>query len=246
MSMKAEKKEYYEKLPLYCQLAETIEKKIDSGEWNVGTCIPSERELSSICNMSRITVRKAIDELERKGKLEKVQGKGTYVLNHQIVQNLNAVYSFSKEMEKQGKITSTKLIERSIIPADARVARNLKIEAGSPVIYLKRLRCDESGQAIMVEKTYFDKDKYPYVLEMDFDKDGLYKTLEEKYGLKIDKATERFKACELTLSECQLLDCPIRQYGLLVRRTSYSGNQLVCYSSIVSKGDIFEFTVSLG
>ena len=149
-------------------------------------------------------------------------------------------------MEKQGKITSTKLIERSIIPADARVARNLKIEAGSPVIYLKRLRCDESGQAIMVEKTYFDKDKYPYVLEMDFDKDGLYKTLEEKYGLKIDKATERFKACELTLSECQLLDCPIRQYGLLVRRTSYSGNQLVCYSSIVSKGDIFEFTVSLG
>lgn len=244
--MKAKKKEYYEKLPLYCQLAETIEKKIDSGEWNVGTCIPSERELSSIYNMSRITVRKAIDELERKGKLEKVQGKGTYVLNHQIVQNLNAVYSFSKEMEKQGKITSTKLIERSIIPADARVARNLKIEAGSPVIYLKRLRCDESGQAIMVEKTYFDKDKYPYVLEMDFDKDGLYKTLEEKYGLKIDKATERFKACELTLSECQLLDCPIRQYGLLVRRTSYSGNQLVCYSSIVSKGDIFEFTVSLG
>lgn len=221
-------------------------EKIDSGEWNVGTCIPSERELSSIYNMSRITVRKAIDELERKGKLEKVQGKGTYVLNHQIVQNLNAVYSFSKEMEKQGKITSTKLIERSIIPADARVARNLKIEAGSPVIYLKRLRCDESGQAIMVEKTYFDKDKYPYVLEMDFDKDGLYKTLEEKYGLKIDKATERFKACELTLSECQLLDCPIRQYGLLVRRTSYSGNQLVCYSSIVSKGDIFEFTVSLG
>ena len=230
MSMKAEKKEYYEKLPLYCQLAETIEKKIDSGEWNVGTCIPSERELSSIYNMSRITVRKAIDELERKGKLEKVQGKGTYVLNHQIVQNF----------------TSTKLIERSIIPADARVARNLKIEVGSPVIYLKRLRCDESGQAIMVEKTYFDKDKYPYVLEMDFDKDGLYKTLEEKYGLKIDKATERFKACELTLSECQLLDCPIRQYGLLVRRTSYSGNQLVCYSSIVSKGDIFEFTVSLG
>ena len=67
--------EYYQKLPLYCQLAETIEKKIDSGEWSVGTCIPSERELSSIYNMSRITVRKAIDELERKGKLEKVQGK---------------------------------------------------------------------------------------------------------------------------------------------------------------------------
>lgn len=246
MSMKTETREYYQKLPLYCQLAETIEKKIDSGEWNVGTCIPSERELSSLYNMSRITVRKAIDELERKGKLEKVQGKGTYVLNHQIVQNLNSVYSFSKEMEKQGKITSTKLLERSIIPADARVAKNLKIEKGEPVIYLKRLRCDETGQAIMLEKTYFEKSKYPYLMDLDFNKDGLYKTLEKKYGIKIDKATERFKACELTLSECQLLDCPIRQYGLLVRRTSYAGEQLVCYSITVSKGDTFEFTVSLG
>lgn len=239
-------KEYYQKLPLYCQLAETIEKKIDSGEWNVGTCIPSERELSTMYNMSRITVRKAIEELERKGKLEKVQGKGTFVLNQKIVQNLNAVYSFSREMEKQGKITSTKLLERSIIPADARVARNLKIEEGTPVIFLKRLRCDESGQAIMVEKTYFEESRFPYVMDMDFNSVGLYKTLEERYGIKIDKATERFKACELTSSECQLLKCPIRQYGLLVRRTSYSGDQLICYSSIVSKGDTFEFTVSLG
>lgn len=238
--------EYYQKLPLYCQLAETIEKKIDSGKWSVGTCIPSERELSSIYNMSRITVRKAIDELERKGKLEKVQGKGTFVLNHKIVQNLNSIYSFSREMEKQGKITSTKLLERTIIPADARVAKNLKIDEGKPVIFLKRLRCDESGEAIMIEKTYFEKSKYPYVMDMDFKNGGLYKTLEEKYGVKIDKAIERFKACELTLSECQLLNCPIRQYGLLVRRTSFAGEQLVCYSSIVSKGDIFEFTVSLG
>lgn len=238
--------EYYQKLPLYCQLAETIEKKIDSGEWSVGTCIPSERELSSIYNMSRITVRKAIDELERKGKLEKVQGKGTFVLNHQIVQSLNSIYSFSREMEKQGKITSTKLLERTIIPADARVAKNLKIAEGEPVIFLKRLRCDESGEAIMIEKTYFEESKYPYVMDMDFETGGLYKTLEERYGVKIDKATERFKACELTLSECQLLNCPIRQYGLLVRRTSFAGDQLVCYSSIVSKGDTFEFTVSLG
>lgn len=238
-------KEYYQRLPLYCQLAEKIENKIDSGEWAVGSCIPSERELSSQYEMSRITVRKAIDELERKGKLEKVQGKGTFVLNHQIVQNLGSVYSFSKEMEKQGRISSTKTLAREIIPADARVAKNLKIEEGTSVIFLKRLRCDEDGKAIMVEKTYFEESKYPFVMDMDFNNVGLYKTLEEKYGIKIDRAIERFKACELTLSECQLLNCPIRQYGLLVRRLSYSENELVCYSSIVSKGDTFEFTVSL-
>ena len=159
-------KEYYQKLPLYCQLAEEIEK-IDAGEWNPGECIPSERELSAIYNMSRITVRKAIDELERKGKLEKIQGKGTFVSNHSIVQSLGTVYSFAKEMGKQGKITSTKLLERSVIPADSKLAKNLNLDEGTSVIFIKRLRCDELGHAIMVEKTYFEKNRFSYLLDLD-------------------------------------------------------------------------------
>lgn len=236
----------FQKIPLYCQLAEIIEEKIDSGEWKPSSCIPSERELSMKYNMSRITVRKAIDELERKGKLEKIQGKGTYVLSRSIVQNLGDVYSFSKEMEKQGKITSTKLIERKIIPADNQISKNLGVDESVPIIYLKRLRCEESGQAIMIERTYFEFNKFPFIMEMDLNNVSLYKTLEEDHGVKIDKAIERFKACELTASESQLLQAPLRQYGLLVRRTSFANGELVCYSSIVSKGDIFEFTVRLG
>ena len=238
-------KEYYQKLPLYCQLAEEIETKIDAGEWNPGECISSERELSAIYNMSRITVRKAIDELERKGKLEKIQGKGTFVSNHSIVQSLGTVYSFAKEMEKQGKITSTKLLERSVIPADSKLAKNLNLDEGTSVIFIKRLRCDELGHAIMVEKTYFEKNRFSYLLDLDLDHLSLYKTLEDEYGVHIDRAIERFKACELTSSECELLDCPLHQYGLLVKRASYFKDQPVCCSSIVSKGDIFEFTVTL-
>lgn len=236
----------FEKLPLYFQLAENITEKIDQGIWQIGDCIPSERELSAMYNMSRITVRRAIDELEKMGKLEKVQGKGTFVRNQAYVQSLNSVYSFSAEMEKQGKISSTLLIDRQVIQANHSIAKELQIEAGQAVIYLERLRCGPQQEPLMYEKTYFDASKYGFVMDIDLDNKPLYKTLEQEYGIQIDRALERFKACELMRKESQLLNCPPRQYGLLVRRTSFSKDSLVCFSSLVSKADTFEFTVQLG
>ncbi len=235
---------YTNRLPLYCQLAEIIEEKIDSGIWKEGMLIPSERELCTLYNMSRITVRNAIHELVQKGKLEKIQGKGTYVSDKSIVQNLGNVYSFSKEMEKQGKISSTKLVKKEIIKASLKIANALNINENDEVIYIERLRCAEFTP-IMLEKTYFPKDKYEFVWDIDLNKQPLYNTLEIEYGITIDYAIETFKACELNSYESKLLNCKSLHYGLLVNRKSYCEGRIVCYSSIVSKGDSFEFTVRL-
>lgn len=235
---------HYDRLPLYCKLADIIEEKIDSGVWKKGMMIPSERELCRQYDMSRITVRNAIDGLVRQGKLEKVQGKGTFVQGKSIIQNLGNVYSFSREMEKQGKISSTKLVCRELMKADAKAARALGIDEDEEVIYVERLRCAENVP-IMLEKSYFPKERCGYVWDIDLNRQPLYKTLEEQYGVVINKAIETFKACELNSYECKLLKCQPKQYGLLVKRTSYSNDRIICYSSIVSKGDAFEFTVKL-
>lgn len=237
--------EAYNKVPLYCQLAESIEEKINDGTWKQGTKIPSERELSVLYGMSRITVRNAIDELARQGKLEKVQGKGTFVLSKSIIQNLGNVYSFSKEMEKQGKISSTKLIQKNFMKADKKLADHLGVNEGEPIVCIERLRCADNDVPIMIERTYFVLEAYNFVLNIDLEKESLYKSLENKYGVIINKAIETFKACELNPLECKQLHCAKNQYGLLVKRTSYSNDRIVCYSTIVSKGDIFEFTVKL-
>ena len=233
-----------DKLPLYWKLAEIIEEKIDNGDWKKGKPIPSERDLCKMYSMSRITVRKAVDELVRQGKLDKVQGKGTYVMGTSVVQNLGNVYSFSQEMEKQGKISSTKLVTRKTIEVEGKLARNLGVDDGTEVIYLERLRCAEDAP-IMLERSYFPKEKFKFIFDIDLNKEALYRTLEDRYGVVIDRAIERFKACELNSYECKMLNCKMPQYGLLVRRTSYSKESLVCYSIIVSKGDTFEFTVQL-
>lgn len=235
----------YNKIPLYCQLAETIEEKIDDGTWRTGTKIPSERELTQMFNMSRITVRNAIDELSRQGKLDKVQGKGTFVLSRSIIQNLGNVYSFSKEMEKQGKISSTILVKKELIQADHKLADRLGVDVNDNLIYVERLRCADGKIPIMIERSYFSYKKYPFVYQLDLEHKSLYKSLENEYGIIINKAVETFKACELNSMECKMLNCPKKQYGLLVKRTSYCEDRIVCYSTIVSKGDIFEFTVKL-
>lgn len=236
--------EAFNKIPLYCKLADIIEDQINSGKLKKGQKIPSERELCKIYDMSRITVRMAIDELVRQGKLEKVQGKGTFVLSRSIIQNLGNVYSFSRKMEKQGKISSTQVVKKAIINAELKIAKNLGLNEGDRVVYLERLRCAEEVP-ILLEKTYFPIERFEFLINIDFDEKGLYKTLEEDYGIRINKAIETFKATELNSVECNMLHCPKNQYGLLVKRTSYCEDKIVCYSTIVSKGDVFEFTIKL-
>lgn len=234
-----------EKTPLYFRLSEEFSEKINDGTWQLGSRIPSERELVSMYGLSRITVRNAIEACVRQGKLERIQGKGTFVVNRSIVQSLGNLYGFSQEMERQGKISSTKLLSRVIIAATEKLAAHLNVVPDSSVIFLERLRCAEGDTPILVERTYFPLDEYEFVLDIDLANRSLYRTLRDEYGIRINRAVEVFKACELDPLECRLLNCRKNQYGLLVKRTSYMDDRLICYSTIVSKGDVFEFTTEL-
>lgn len=236
-----EKKENHTK---YSILAAKMEENIASGVWKKGTAIPSERDLIKIYDVSRITVRKAIEELEKQGKLERIHGKGNFVIGKSIVQNLGNLYSFTREMEKQGKVSKTKVIKVSVEPADYRIALRLGIDEGEDIIYIERLRCADD-EPIMIEKSYFDKKQYEFLLDVDLNQHSLYKTLEIDHGVMINKATETFRACMLTNEESKTLGCKKNQYGLLVKRTSFSDVKVVCYSTTVASGDTFEFTIKL-
>ncbi|MDQ0363175.1 GntR family transcriptional regulator [Breznakia pachnodae] len=233
-----------DKLPIYYKLAKKIEENIEKGIWRKGEPIPSERELIKIYNVSRITVRNAIDELVKQGKLEKIQGKGTFVLGKSIVQNLGNLYSFTREMEKQGKISSTKVLNISIMKASLKLALHLGIKENDEVIYIERLRCADK-EPIMIDRSYFSKEKFGFLLDIDLTKKSLYKTLENEYGVYINKAIETFSGCMLTDEESEKLGCAKHQYGLLVKRTSFMDEKVVCYSTTVASGDTFEFTIKL-
>ena len=236
-------KENMDKTPLYCRLADSLRNQIFEGKYKVGDRMPSERELCDKYSVSRMTVRLAIAELVRDGQIQKIQGKGTYVQQEPIVQDMNNVYSFSKEMDRQGKINSTKVVTKAVLDADEKLARKLGIHEGDSIIYLERLRYSDK-EAIIVEKSWFPYEDFDYLMDCDLSK-GLYKTLEEDHDTPIDEADEVLQATVLNQRECSLLNCPPGQYGIMVERLAYCRKKPVSYSIIVSYGSTLEFKIHL-
>lgn len=102
--------------PLYLQLSESLIKKITK-EMEVDDLLPSERKLAYIYDVSRTTVRLALDSLERKGYILRKQGKGSYVIDrHNKLINLGDMYSFTNQMEAIRKKPHTSLLDTLIIP----------------------------------------------------------------------------------------------------------------------------------
>src|SRR5690554_3470225 len=115
------------KLPLYLQLMADIIQKIEQGDYSENEKLPSERELCDIYNLSRITVRNALQELEQEEYIYKLHGKGTFVTPKSYKQKLVKVYSFTEEMKKLGKVPQTKVLSFDIIPVDQRLSRKMNL-----------------------------------------------------------------------------------------------------------------------
>ena len=172
--------------PLYVQLKDYILRFVEN-ELAYDDQIPSEPQLMARYSGSRTTVRKAIDELVREGKLYKVQGKGTYVSRKKVVQGLSDLISCTYELRKLGFEPYYRLLLEKVIPANPSVASNLKLNSREPVFTTQRISIIE-GEPFNFTKSYLP---YKYVLGIgayDFEKDSLYKVLEDTYKIQLIKS----------------------------------------------------------
>lgn len=128
-----------ERVPKYFALKKELIQKIEEEEFGPECPIPSERELMEQYQVSRITVRRAIDELVTGGYLYKVQGKGTYVKSDDYSQNLFAITSCTDDVIRLGRNPSKKVTVSEIVPADAKRARLLNTAVGDELFRLERI-----------------------------------------------------------------------------------------------------------
>ncbi len=141
-------------IPLYEQLKNIIEKKINSGELKENDQLPSERELGERYKVSRITVRQAIALAEREGLVKRVHGIGTFVNRPKIRQALNVVDTFQSTVEQQGLIASTKLINTDTITSDFQLSRILNISTMDKVLNMKLVGYGNESPIVYYD-TYF-------------------------------------------------------------------------------------------
>ena len=127
-------------VPLYYQLKRAIEQLIDSGEWPPDTQVPSERRLCEQFNISRITVRQALADLEREGRLVRSHGRGTYVAELAIKKPVFPLVSFTHDVREHGLEPGARVLQFEIAPPAPDVTAALELKPGEQMLLLKRLR----------------------------------------------------------------------------------------------------------
>lgn len=141
-------------IPLYRQLANIIKEGIEIGEYKPDSQIPTESVLSQKYNISRITVRKALEELTDEGLLVRKQGKGTFVHTGESIQSNYPFMPFNEAVQKVGKNPSTKLVSYTLEIPSQRISNYLGLGIGENAITLKRLRFADNVP-IILETDYY-------------------------------------------------------------------------------------------
>ncbi len=175
--------------PKYKKLEDEIYKKIVNYEPN--QIIPSERELCELYDASRMTVRKAVDNLVAKGYLYKIKTKGTFVSQQKFRKLYNNLTGFTQEVEDAGGTVRSVIISFEEIPATDVISKKLKIPENELVYKLVRLRCKDDIPFIL-DESYFPKNLVH--LDEEIIKGSIYAYVENELNLKIVNSIQELSA----------------------------------------------------
>ena len=233
-------------IPLYFQLKNILLEYITEHHQDKDAPIPTEVDISSHFNISRPTVRQAINSLVVEGYLYRIKGRGTFISKPKINQDfLQALESYNAEMRKKGLVPSTKLLSREVIACDDKVAEALKLEPGSRVIKLSRLRYANEDPIVFVV-TYLQYDRFPDFVNRNLETESIYEILENDYKLIIDKAVRSLESILAGSFEAELLHMdkgsPIQYFESIAY---ISGEIPIEFSIAKYRGDRNKFTFEL-
>ncbi len=224
---------------LYMQLADTLLMQIKDGVYADGRLLPSERELCETYSVSRTTVRQALHELTLKGYTKCIQGKGTVLVDGQLRQELNSIYSFDEDMRKLGKRPDTKILDFVQIVASGKIANTLGLTDHESVYRIMRLRL-ANEEPMLLETNYLPCSRFPGLTPEMLENQSMYKVLLSQYGFEATMAEETFEPILLRQMEAQLLGMESHALGLLIERISYEGSKPVEISKSVSPSSKFK------
>lgn len=192
-------------IPYYYQLKLILQQYLETEHQNPADPIPTEEYLSEIFNISRPTVRQAINELVVEGRLYRVKGKGTFVSEPKIDQTLTMrIESYENEMRQQGITPKTDTLKFQVSPASDKVASRLNIPPGEDVVELWRLRY-ANNEPVVLSITYLPCSRCPDFNEDTIQNDSLYLTLKAVYGYEVAWISRSMEATLATEYEAEVL-----------------------------------------
>lgn len=229
--------------PLYAQIREALREELARME--PGQAIPPEGDLQARFEVSRITVRKAVDDLVTEGLLVRQQGRGTFVQHPKLTHELNMITSWTEQLLAAGFTFRTVQLETEEIAPPKRIAVSLELGAEQQVFALRRLRMvSEEPMTLMLN--YLPSRLVPGLGEKMARHESLYEVLEKYYGLIAARAMDVVETRTATDEEAKRLRIENWAPLLCVTRVSYlqDGRPLEVGVAI-SRGDRYRYRVEL-
>jgi GntR family transcriptional regulator len=234
-------------IPYHYQLTEIIRKLISQEQWKPGDKLPSEREFCETFEISRITVRKALDSLASEGLIQTNKGIGTFVSEQKYLEKWASFpIGFTDSLAEQGYRIETQVLTFETIPFTEKISKELELSPGDLVLHLHRLRF-VAQVPILIVSSYLPHYLVPEIEKINFTHKSLYQVLRSNYGLTIDKVKRGIEAVAATEKEAKLLHIELGAPLLQIESTSYTPEgKPIEYFIAKRRGDRtrFEFELS--
>jgi len=177
--------------------------------------LPTERQLADMLQVSRLTVRRALDELTVENLVYRIQGSGTFVRPTRIAKSMELT-SFSEDMRSRGLVPGSSAIHVTEEPAGAQLAALLELSPGTPVTSVRRVRTAD-GAPMCLERIQIPTHVAPGLTSQDLT-GSLYELLATRYGVVIDRADQSIRATVLDADDAGRLRVPTYSPAFEVRR----------------------------
>ena len=209
-------------------------QKIESGEWVQNKKVPSENELAETFEVSRMTARRALQELTEQGILIRSQGSGTFVATFKSQSSLLEIRNIADEIQDRGHQHTAQIIRLESIKPTNDLAILLNVAPNECIFYSEILHF-ENNEAIQLEQRYVNAKLVPHYIDQDFSKvtPHEYLTLEAP----LTEATHEIEAVIAEQSICEHLNIEQTTPCLQVKRRTWSTMGVVSVGLLTSPGN---------
>jgi GntR family phosphonate transport system transcriptional regulator len=188
--------------PVYRQICRIIKDDIRN-HYMSGDMLPSEQVLARRFQVNRHTVRRAVDELIRAGHVDRVHGKGIFVMNPSVDYAIHATTRFTETLESQNRRTVSKVLENCREIAHGRIARKLNLSHGAPIIHLKTMRVVDHLPFCLSDH-YFPSPGYDPILD-GYEGGSLHRYISGRCGVRLRRVGSLISAVSPDKEDCRML-----------------------------------------
>lgn len=229
---------------LYLQIKDIYKNKILSEEIKRGDKIPSEIEIQREFDVSRITARQAILELEKEGMVKRGRGKGTFVIWQKgIEEDLSHIKSFTEEMISRNRIPGTQSLTISKVKVDDKIAKEYNIDKKEEMYCVKRVRTADDIRMVYFISYFPLSTNLP--MNPEVYKESIYEMLDYSGNGTPVKVEEKISAVMPNGEICDALNISSSQPVLMRERLSFDAKgELMEYTHCFYRGDLYKYTIS--